>query len=140
MEDPAMAKTGYMLPLAALLACLLIALPGCRKLAPVQNFSSPMPLVQKENDKNIASAIIRAGAMTGWEIVPVRPGLMTGTLAVRGKHTAVVDIAYDKQEYKITYRSSSGLKYDNGRIHPQYNKWVTTLDNNIRREIAGLTR
>jgi hypothetical protein len=135
-----MAKTGYLLPLVALFACLVLALPGCRKTAPVQNFSSPMPLLEKVNDKNIAAAIIRAGAVTGWEIVPVRPGLMSGTLEVRGKHTAVVDIAYDRREYKITYKSSTGLKYDSGKIHPQYNNWVATLDKNIRREIAGLTR
>lgn len=135
-----MARTKYLLPLAVLLACLLMALPGCRNTAPVQNFTSPMPLVEKEKDKEIAAAIIRAGAITGWEIVPIKPGLMTGTIVVRGKHTAVVDIAYDQKEYSITYRNSSGLKYTDGKIHPNYNNWVTTLDYNIRRELATLTR
>jgi hypothetical protein len=130
----------FLLP-AALLACVIIALPGCRKGVPVQNISSPVPLLAEEADKDVAAAIIRAGTLTGWKIVPVRPGLMTGTLAVRGKHSAVVEIAYDKKEYTITYKSSGNLKYTpDGTIHPNYNKWVTTLDHNIRRELASLSR
>jgi hypothetical protein len=123
----------------ALLACLLVLLPGCRKGVAVQNFSSPMPLVQKQSDKEITAAIIRAGAVTNWEITPVRPGLLAGSLTVRGKHTVVVDIAYTQSDYKITYRSSTNMEYTpEGMIHPNYNKWVATLDANIRRELSKL--
>jgi hypothetical protein len=123
----------------ALLACLLMLLPGCRKGVPVQNFSSPMPLMQKQSDKEITSAIIRAGAVTNWEIAPIRPGLLSGTLTVRGKHTIVVDIAYTASDYKITYRNSNNMEYTpEGNIHPNYNKWVATLDANIRRELSRL--
>lgn len=136
-----MSRTLHMLPLAALLACLVIALPGCRNGVPIQDFSSPMPLVEAEADKDIAAAIIRAGSVTGWEIVPIRPGVMTGTLVVRGKHTAVVDITYDKDTYKIIYKNSINLRHtSDGKIHPNYNKWVATLDQNIRRELARLTQ
>lgn len=136
-----MVKTPYTFPLVLLLACLVILLPGCRKGVPIQDFSSPMPLVEKQPDRAVAAAIIRGGAMTGWEITPVRPGIMTGTLVVRGKHTAVVEITYDKTQYSIKYKNSINLEQTaDGKIHPNYNKWVATLDANIRRELANLTK
>lgn len=117
--------------------CVVLALAGCRKGTPVQNLSSPVPLADKTTDKKIAGAIIRAGALTGWEIVPVAEGQMIGTLHVRS-HMAEVDIAYDQKNYTIKYRNSINLNYKEGKIHPSYNKWVTTLDQNIRKEIARI--
>lgn len=134
-----MSKMKRALPLILLLSCLVILLPGCRNGVPIQDFSSPMPLVEKEPDKTIAAAIIRAGARTGWEITPIRPGVMSGSLVVRGKHTAMVEITYNKNEYSIKYKNSVNLEHrSDGRIHPNYNKWVSTLNNNIRHELAGL--
>lgn len=121
-----------------LVLCAVLALAGCRKTAPVQDMSSPIPLVETAPDKEIAAAIIRAGAITGWEIVPTGPGQMLGTIHVRNKHTAEVDITYDQKNYFIKYRSSVNLKYKDGKIHPSYNNWVITLEQNIRREIAKL--
>ena len=119
--------------------CVVFALAGCRKGAPVQNLSSPVPLMDTVPEKQIAEAIIRAGTVTGWEILPTGKGQMIGTLHVRS-HMAEVDIAYDQKTYKITYRNSVNLEYKDGKIHPSYNKWVATLDQNIRREIARISK
>ena len=117
-----------------------LVLTGCAQKVPLMNLASPMPLVKKTANKDIEAAIIRAGALTNWSVVPAGPGAMTGTLHVRGKHTAVVDIAYDQKEFRITYKDSDNLNYDDGKIHRSYNRWVATLEKNIRRELSLLNR
>ena len=134
-----MLKTRSLLMLCLILACSVLALAGCRKGVPVQTQSSPMPLMEQISDKQIAEAIIRAGAVTNWEITPAGPGEMVGTLHIRA-HMAQVTIKYTNKNYQITYKSSSNLNYKDGEIHPNYNKWVMTLDNNIRRELAALSK
>ena len=134
-----MLKTNRALMLCLILVCSVLALAGCRKGVPIQNQSSPMPLMEKVSDKEVAEAIIRAGAVTAWEIVPSGPGEMVGTLHIRS-HMAQVAIKYTNKNYQITYKSSSNLNYKDGEIHPNYNKWVMTLDNNIRRELASLSK
>lgn len=118
--------------------CTTLAFAGCKKGVPVQNQSSPIPLQQQVSDKKIAEAIMRAGARTNWEIYPAGHRTMTATLYSRA-HTAMVTITYDDSNYYIRYKNSTNLKYKDGYIHPNYNKWVSTLDRNIRRELAALS-
>jgi 1-acyl-sn-glycerol-3-phosphate acyltransferase len=122
------------------LICAVLAVTGCRKSVPIVNHSSPIPLVQNVSDKQIAEAIIRAGAKTGWEITPTKDKTLFGTLHVRGKHRADVIISYNEKTYSITYKDSDNLDYEGGNIHPNYNKWVSTLDANIRNELAALSK
>jgi hypothetical protein len=55
------------------------------------------------------------------------PGRMVGTLVLR-THTAVVDIAYSTTSYSVTYKSSVDLQEANGKIHKNYNGWITNLN------------
>ena len=126
--------------LSFILVCALAALIGCRKTVPVENAGSSMPITATAANKaKIADAIIRAGVATNWRITPEGDGKMTGTLNTR-THTAVVTITYDDASYRIDYKDSVNLKYKDGNIHPNYNKWVGTLDKNIRAEIAQLNK
>lgn len=146
-----MQKCGMMF--AVLVMGLALLGVGCRNGTPIATPVSPIPFGETLSDKDIAAAIVRAGALTGWVIRPVQPGLMDGRLEVRGKHHVVVEIAYTQQEYAIRYKDSAGMEYQansdikgrNGKayegssIHPNYNKWVATLDRNIRLELARLS-
>jgi hypothetical protein len=134
-----MAKGSRLFLSVAVMALMVLGLAGCRKTIAVQNQSSPMPVLTQVSDKDIGQAIIRGGARTNWEIVPAGARTMIGTLNVRS-HQAVVTITYDKTNYRIQYKSSVNLQYEDGKIHPNYNNWVSLLDNNIRQELAALTR
>jgi hypothetical protein len=113
---------------------------GCSKTVPIENTSSPMPLVGTSTNKaKIADAIVRAGLKTNWRITPAGEGKMIGTLNIRS-HTAVVNIIYDETSYRIEYSDSVNLKHTDGRIHKNYNKWVHALDRNINTEIAMLSK
>lgn len=83
------------------------------------------------------TAIIRAGAERGWVFRRVGPGHLEGTIDVRNKHSATVDIFFDTQEFSIVYKDSDNLKYDAAArtIHRNYNSWVSNLERDIRREV-----
>ena len=48
---------------------------------------------------------------------------------------AEIDIPYSANHYQIVYRASSGLDYENGKIHKNYIRWVRLLDKGIVREL-----
>ena len=85
-----------------------------------QNFATAGTFNQR------AEQIRRAGAGLGWQIDPVRPGLMRATLNLRS-HVAITEIAYDQQGFSIRYVDSRNLgddrtntpKHSTGRVRPQ---------------------
>lgn len=123
--------------IVVLVVGVLFLAVGCKKAAPVVNPTSSMPILEKVSDKNIKEAIIRAGANKNWVIIPTGPQQLEGRLNIRA-HTAVVEITYDKKNYSITYKDSVNLQYQDGSIHPNYNRWIVDLENEIRRQLAAL--
>lgn len=124
----------------AVLLVAVLAVSGCRT-APINNVnasyptasSSPRALTQNDYKR----AIIRAGANRGWTFDDAGPGHLIGRVDVRGKHSAVVDLYFDRSTYRIEHQSSQGLNYDASKnaIHPNYNKWVQNLQRDIDREV-----
>ncbi len=123
-----------------ILLVVMVALGmGCRTAQVYNVEQSPVSLYgdAKPTQQQVEKAIIAAGARLGWKIKPVSPGVMVGTLAVRD-HLAVVDIACNINDYSITYKDSSNLKYDGTNIHKNYNGWVQRLDRAINAELSTL--
>lgn len=129
---------------AMLVATLAIA--GCRPLSPVNNVTNAPYGNSIYASTNVLSlddyerAIVRAGSNRGWQFSRVAPGQLRGTVNVRGKHQATVDVTFTTQTYSINYAGSENLKYDasTNTIHPSYNSWVTLLDGEIQSEIQRL--
>ena len=92
-----------------------------------QNFATAGTFDQR------AEQIRRAGVGLGWQIDPVRPGLMRATLNLRS-HVAITEIAYDQQGFSIRYVDSRNLGYDGTNIHKNYNGWVTNLERAISQQ------
>lgn len=125
-----------LLLLFATLATLLL-LTACRT-SPIYNVhNAAIPSAQKAplSMAEIEGAIVRAGAGLGWNMRPMTPGHIVGTLNIRS-HQAVVDITYDEQDYNINYKSSYNLKYNGTKIHSQYNNWIRYLSQAIDAQIA----
>jgi hypothetical protein len=117
---------------------VVLATAACRT-APVYNVDTSLagPPNTKLTVQQVGQAIWRAGNRLGWRMEQVSPGVLTGTLNLR-RHVAVVSITHDTATYRITYKDSSNLLYENGQIHRRYNQWVQNLEQAIRRELAGL--
>lgn len=126
-----------------LIAAAPLALAGCAKAALVQDIESRpyggeayTPLALSDYER----AIVRAGAERGWQFRRLGTGHLEGRILVRGKHLAVVDVNFTREVFSIRYRDSENLEYDpaTGAIHGNYNKWVTTLSEDIQAEVRRL--
>ena len=113
-----------------LLAAAAFGLPGCSQ--PIYDtgggtFTGEGPLDAR------AKQIERAGGGLGWQIDPVRPGLMRATLNIR-THVAVTEIAYDQTRFTIRYVDSRNLGYSGTSIHKNYNGWIHNLERAISQQ------
>lgn len=134
-------KRSHFAVISVLAVVTLVA--GCRT-APLVNIpdtpyagSAPAAVLTLEDYE---AAIIRAGASRDWTFERTGPGHLVGSVTVRGKHSAVVDVVFDTDSYSISYKSSYNLNYESSQnvIHPNYNAWVDNLKQEIDREIAAL--
>lgn len=118
------------LSLALLVGSLLIA--GCSS-TPVQNIPRTVVTTTKTVEQ-VEEAIIGAAKARGWSVTDKKPGEIQLTIHAR-QHSATVAVAYDKEGYSINYVSSENLNYSSGSIHKKYNRWVRTLDKDIRQRL-----
>lgn len=119
-----------------LIGCVLL-IAACRE-TPVYNVeSAPLNAPPTATLQDIQRAIIRAGSARGWQMSPMEPGYIVGTLT-RRSHTAVIDIRFNTQTYSITYRDSTNLSFDGTNIHSNYNSWIQLLQTDIQNQVAAL--
>ena len=87
----------------------------------------------------VHQAILEAAGQRAWKIQDDKPGHVL-MLAQTGTHVATVDVDYDGAGFQIKYQGSQDMDYavEDGHpvIHPRYNRWVTTLSNEIRRSVV----
>lgn len=86
----------------------------------------------------VEGAILLGLADRGWGGKIVRVGTIEGSILVRGKHRAKVQIHYDLNRYSIIYKNSQHLDYDPRRqtIHRNYNRWVVNLQSSIDKRLV----
>ena len=122
-----------------------LALAGCRA-APMYSPSDiafadpPTTVVKVLTMEDYKNAILLGGVKRGWTFEEAGPGHLVGSVAVRNKHFASVDIHFDTESISISYKSSVNLNYNAGRneIHPNYNSWITNLLSDIQAEITRM--
>jgi hypothetical protein len=130
---------------AGLALIAVLALAGCRT-APLYDasgvaFTTPPTSVKRVlTMDDYKDAIIRGGAKRSWTFEDGGPGHLIGTVNVRGKHSATVDIVFDTESFSITHKASRNLNYDASTrtIHPNYNSWVHLLESEIQSEITQM--
>ena len=90
--------------------------------------------------EKIADAIKEAARIRGWTTSPVSDMKIEAEILVRGRHWAKVEITYTTSTFSIQYGDSNILLYerDDGKIHRNYNKWVTLLEREIHDQLNRL--
>ncbi|MDU9395698.1 MULTISPECIES: hypothetical protein [Pseudomonadaceae] len=121
-------------PLAVLALALALA-TGCSTQRPVLNPHEPVPPSLNVSQSQMQAAILAALQARDWTPTRVTPTEISASINVRNRHRAEIAIAYSPLDFDIQYRNSSGLNYENGEIHRNYNRWVNNLSNTILREI-----
>ena len=114
----------------------IFVLAGCGRVQPVMNVEDT-PVAHNLQSKQVKSAIYESAENRGWLVSEIKPGLIRAELYVRSHH-AVVDIPYNDKFYSILYVESENLKYDDGEIHRNYNRWVNNLNVDIKRKLAQM--
>ncbi len=130
--------------IAAVLLVAALAVAGCRA-ETVYNptdiaYAPAATQTRALTQTDYKNAIIRAGTKRGWTFEDAGPGHLVGNLAVRGKHFATADVFYDTKSFSIRYKDSRNLDYNagNNQIHPNYNSWVTNLQQDIQAEVTRM--
>lgn len=126
--------------LVAVLAASALTLSACARTGPVRNVSD-VPIAASEDltQKDIRTAIIRAGSSRGWRMDPQGEGHILAVLNIRD-HVAKVDIYFNESSYDIVYRDSENLNYDSEKetIHSNYNGWIQNLELDINNYLAAM--
>ncbi len=118
-----------------ILAVLLANIFGCRSSPVREVIDAPVMATGQYTAKEVKKAIIIAGENIGWDMNPVRPGLIIGIIFVRN-HMAKIEIEYTKKTFSIFYKDSAGLKYNGTYIHKSYNNWIKNLKHHINLQLS----
>ncbi|MNG72350.1 hypothetical protein D3C79_307750 [compost metagenome] len=121
----------FKLILTAVFAAMLVT--GCAGTAPVKNISQN--IAGSHSNAQVRQAILSAGLNRGWIMNPTADGVIDGKILLRG-HSADIRITYNTNSYQINYITSGNMDAKDGKIHPNYNRWVANLDKDIQLELA----
>ena len=119
---------------ATLITLALLTTAGCTN-KPVLNTQHELPATSQVREEKMKQAIVAALQKREWTVQRLSPQLVQAEITVRGQFYAAIDIRYTRNSYAITYRDSRDLGYKDGKIHRNYNRWISMLDRDI---LAGL--
>lgn len=119
---------------ATLITLALLTTAGCTN-KPVLNTQHDLPVTAQLSEEKIKQVIVAALQKREWTVQRLSPQLVQAEITVRNQFHAEIDIRYTRNSYAITYRDSRDLGYKDGKIHRNYNRWVSMLDRDI---MAGL--
>jgi len=84
----------------------------------------------------VQKAILAACNSRGWSAQVDSNGVILASIMVR-RHRAKVKIEHTRTTVSISYMDSDELGYSHGKIHPNYNKWVSNLYHSIQRSLGS---
>ncbi|TFF04983.1 hypothetical protein EXW72_21555 [Pseudomonas sp. BCA14] len=119
---------------ATLITLALLTTAGCTS-KPVLNTQHDLPASTQVSEEQVKQVIINALQKREWMVQRLSPQLVQAEITVRNQFHAEIDVRYTRNSYAITYRDSRDLGYKDGKIHRNYNRWVSMLDRDI---LAGL--
>ncbi|WP_367598379.1 hypothetical protein [Pseudomonas fulva] len=123
---------------AAALGLVLAGIAGCTS-KPVLNPSEQLAGATPYSQQQVQQAILKAIVERGWTARSVGASVIQADITVRNTFYAAVDIHYSASQFRIDYRDSRELGYDDGKIHRNYNRWVYNLDRSIVRQLNALS-
>ena len=115
---------------ATFITLALLATAGCTS-KPVLNTQHDLSANSQVSDEKMKTIIVNALQKREWTVQRLSPQLVQAEITVRNQYYAAIDIRYTRNSYAITYRDSRDLGYKDGKIHRNYNRWVSMLDRDI---------
>lgn len=122
---------------AALVALAVVTVAGCTS-KPIVNPGHTLPSEFRASQEEVKQAILSTLLEREWSVQRVSANLVQAEITVRGQFHAEIDIPYTATDYQIRYRDSRELGYADGKIHRNYNRWVSMLDKSIYRKLQNI--
>lgn len=113
-----------------LITLALLVTAGCTS-KPILNTQHDLPANAQVSEEKMKTVIVNALQKREWTVQRLSPQLVQAEINVRNQYYAAIDIRYTRNSYAITYRDSRDLGYKDGKIHRNYNRWVSMLDRDI---------
>ncbi|PRA30852.1 hypothetical protein [Pseudomonas poae] len=115
---------------ATLITLALLTTAGCTN-KPILNTQHDLAADTQVSEEKMKTVIVNALQKRDWTVQRLSPQLVQAEITVRNQYYAAIDIRYTRNSYAITYRDSRDLGYKDGKIHRNYNRWVSMLDRDI---------
>ncbi|TFY89861.1 hypothetical protein DYL59_11040 [Pseudomonas kairouanensis] len=115
---------------ATLITLALLTTAGCTN-KPILNTQHELPANTQVSEEKVKTIIVNALQKRNWTVQRLSPQLVQAEINVRNQFYAAIDIRYTRNSYAITYRDSRDLGYKDGKIHRNYNRWISMLDRDI---------
>lgn len=105
---------------------------GCSRDVPIYNVEQhAMPIHARNlSTPEISRRIQCALSNRKWTCHQTTPNTLVCQVERRA-HAATVQIDYNQQCFSINFVDADNLRYENGTIHPKYNKWVKLMETDI---------
>lgn len=141
---------------------LTVSVAGCSGMVPMYEFDKSHAIDRSLTKLDISEGILQGAQAAGWKAEILPNGRILATYIIR-THTVHVEIFYTHDYYKLTYRSSNGMKVfcteqdrlearnikisgrqycpGNGApmyIHGKYKQWVDSLNVGIQKSLASI--
>jgi len=124
------------LAIMLLMSFVLLGSLGCRSGNQIITPSSDITSYNATSEQ-VKKIIIQECAILGWNAKDKDANTIVASILVRNKHYVVVEIPYTATTYSIKYVSSKNMEATvDGKIHPNYNSWVSNLNNAINGKLA----
>lgn len=95
----------------------------------------------KISTSGLKELIIKACTRHGWNIDSATNSVVQATLWHHGKEKTVIEIVYSRKKITINYKESFGMRHEEKatgeEIHRSYNRWVKSIEMDIRRGLAA---
>lgn len=118
---------------------------GARQPAIVVNYNDVIITTQSGTPlkaDQVKKAITKAAVDKNGKVTHSGEEKLLASLTVRGKHNVTTEIFYSPEKYSIRYKDSSNMNYamceGEAFIHPNYNEWVSNLNNAIQAKLAQI--
>ncbi|MDW6001843.1 hypothetical protein [Vibrio mangrovi] len=112
---------------------LALVIVGCSRVQPIMDINDE-PVAYNLTLKQVKTAIVNSAMQRGWTIKEDGKGKLSASIFVRS-HFAEIEIPYDQKHYSIIYVKSNNLKAKDGNIHRNYNRWISYLNDDIKKQL-----
>lgn len=117
------------------LVIALITLTACKVMAPVTTPHAQIPASYQLTSAQVKNTLLEVLSERRWDVQRITDTQIFAKHNKQDRHDASIVIDYSSHDFTIRYQDSHNMKYGNGMIHRNYNRWVETIRIDFNRKL-----